>query len=93
MTITSIGSSFSYIRPDTAARETSAAAVSEERGETTESASEPAESSPAAPSSPQASGSAKPSVADELRALMVKTQESHSTPPAPHAVARAYAGH
>jgi hypothetical protein len=89
MTITSIGSSFSYIRPETAARETSAAAVSEERSETTRSAST---STGGGPTAPQASGSAKPSVADELRAVLVKTQESHSSPPAPHAAARAYAG-
>ncbi|WP_333822068.1 hypothetical protein [Pinisolibacter sp.] len=86
MTITSIGSSFSYIRPEAAARETSAAAVSEESIASAATGS-------AAASAPQASGSAKPSVADELRALLVKTQENHSSPPAPHAAARAYAGH
>jgi hypothetical protein len=91
MTITSIGSSFSYIRPEAAARETAAAAANEERNETAGSRSEPAERETAA-SSPRATGSAKASVADELRALMVKTQETHATPPSPQAAARAYGG-
>lgn len=86
MTITSIGSSFSYIRPEAAARETSAAAVSQESNS---SAGSSAAGSAASP--PQASGSARPSVADELRALLVKAQESHASPPAPRDAARAYA--
>ena len=86
MTITSIGSSFSYIRPEAAARETAAAAASAESNTSTTSAGS------GATTSPQASGSARPSVADELRALMIETQERHSSPSAPHVAARAYGG-
>ena len=84
MTITSIGSSFSYIRPEAAARETAAATVREESGESAASEVE-------APT-PQASGSARPSVADELRALLVRTQESGGDRPSAGQAARAYGG-
>ena len=85
MTITSIGSSFSYIRPDAVARETAAAAVSEERGE----AAGP-DVDTATPS--QATGSAKPGVTDELRAHLVRTQESAAAAPSPREASRAYGG-
>ena len=85
MTITSIGSSFSYIRPDAVARETAAAAVSEERG----GANPPGFG---APDAPQASGSANASVADELRAQLVRTQETATAAPTPGEASRAYGG-
>ena len=84
MTVTSIGSSFSYIRPESAGRTPTAAAP--EAPETSETASA------SAPPAAQATGSARPSVADDLRALMVKTQEAATTPPSPATAARAYAG-
>jgi hypothetical protein len=83
MTITSIGSSFSYIRPEAVGRETAAVTVQEE----TSAATSPGFGVPAA----QATGSATPSVADQLRALLVRTQESSDGPSASEA-ARAYGG-
>ncbi|MDK9695599.1 MAG: hypothetical protein OEL76_04350 [Siculibacillus sp.] len=86
MTITSIGSSFSYIRPEAVARETAAAAI---RGD-----AEPAAAAPGfgAPSAPTVAGSPSPSVADDLRALLVRAQESAHSEPTPQFVSRAYGG-
>lgn len=84
MTVTSIGSSFSYIRPEAAGRTPTAAAPEATETSETRSAS--------SPSAPQATGSARPSVADDLRALMVKAQEASTSPPSPSSAARAYAG-
>ncbi len=83
MTITSIGSSFSYIRPEAAARETAAVTAQAEAS----AVSPPGFGAPAA----QATGSAKPGVADQLRALLVRAQESGEGPSASEA-ARAYGG-
>jgi hypothetical protein len=85
MTTTSIGSSFSYLRPESVARTTAAApepTAREESGAT--SASDP--------SRPQATGSSKPSVADNLRALLVKAQEESASRTEPREAARAYGG-
>lgn len=86
MSITSVGSSFSYIRPETAAR-SAAAPAREETSETSAFRSSAFESDDA---EPQASGSSRASVADELRSLLVKSQENDRTPPAPREAARAY---
>lgn len=90
MTITSIGSSFSFIRPEAAAR-SAAAPASSEASETSESR-ESAPDSDDRSAAPQATGSARPSVADNLRALMVKAQEESTSRPPPREAARAYAG-
>ena len=83
MSVTAIGSSFSYIRPEAVGRTPQA---SPESG-----ASAPEPQSPAAaPERPQASGRSGGSVADGLRALMVETQETRATPPSPREAARAY---
>lgn len=86
MTITSIGSSFSYIRPDAVARETAASAVREDTKAATDTPGFGA-------TSPSATGgSAKPSVADDLRAKLVETQESARAAPPAREVSRAYGG-
>ena len=90
MTITSIGSSFSYIRPDAAARETAASAAREEAREVPRSTAAATDGDDTATTSPR-EGRA-PSVADDLRAVLVKTQETHATAPSPSAAARAYGG-
>lgn len=86
MTITSIGSSFSYIRPEAVSR--SAAPEASETSEPRETSSDGDEGA----SRPQASGSSKPSVADDLRALLVKAQEDSAAKTAPREAARAYGG-
>lgn len=84
MTITSIGSSFSYIRPEAVTR----SAVPE----ASEAPAPRETSSDGGASRPQASGSSKPSVADDLRALLVKAQEDSAAKAAPREAARAYGG-
>lgn len=88
MSITAIGSSFSFIRPEAVGRAASAAPESESPAAPAE-ASETSEETPARP---QASGRSGGSVADELRALMVKKQETDAVPPSPREAARAYGG-
>lgn len=87
MSITAVGSSFSFIRPEAAAR-SAAAPASEEATETSadsESAFEKRDTLP------KSSDNSRPSVADELRAVLVRAQERDTTPPPPREAARAYA--
>lgn len=86
MSITSVGSSFSHIRPEAAARNATAPAV-ETRAETTA-----APSGDASLPSPPAPRRAAPSVADDLRALMIKAQEESTAKATAGQAARAYAG-
>lgn len=85
MSITAIGSSFSHIRPETVGRAAPAA-------ETTEPAAATPPASRPGPTAPPAVGRAEGSVADELRAALVKAQEANAAQPSPGEAARAYAG-
>jgi hypothetical protein len=91
MTITSIGSSFSYIRPDSAARETAPAAANEEAGERASRASD--DGAEAASGTSATTREKKPvsAVSDELNAALLRVQENRA---AEHArtAAKAY-GH
>lgn len=88
MSITSVGSSFSHIRPETAARSATAPAA-ESGGDTqTPSGATGASTLP----SPPAPHRPAPSVADDLRALMIKAQEESTAKATAGQAARAYAG-
>jgi len=91
MSITSVGSSFSQIRPEFAARGATAPAV--ETAETNSGTQSPSGASGASTlPSPPAPHRAAPSVADDLRALMIKAQEESTAEATAGQAARAYAG-
>ncbi len=85
MSITAIGSSFSHIRPESVGRAAPAAEATEPAA-ATPPASEPG------PAAPPATGRAEGSVADELRAVLMKAQEANASQASPGQAARAYAG-
>lgn len=93
MTITSIGSSFSYIRPDSAARETAPAAAGEEATERASRASDADDGSKATSGASATTREKKPvsAASDELNAALLRVQENRA---AEHArtAAKAY-GH
>ncbi len=76
MTITSIGSSFSYIRPDAAARETAPAAASEEASRASNSDG----GSKAASGASATTRDRKPvsATSDELNAALLRVQENRA---------------
>ena len=86
MTITSIGSSFSWIAPTSAVRGASAPPEEAERSTTTASGTLDEFEGP------QAGGKSKPSVSDEMQAVLVKAQEKSAERATHPEAARAYAG-
>jgi len=92
MTITSIGSSFSHIRPETVGRSAGARAA-EEATEARESRDTKPDGDESA-AAPQAKGSSKPSVADELQAVLRQARERDQAAPRASAreATRAYTG-
>lgn len=88
MTITSIGSSFSFIRPETVNRATAAGAEAQEANESTANESAESERTEA-----DAASRPRDTLAPQARSEMIKTQETVVTPPPSRSVAHAYAGH
>lgn len=93
MTVTSIGSSFSFIRPEAAARETAASSGAEEASESKASRDDQSgsESTTAADIRKASLSEPAPSATPAVHTELVRTQETKSAPPAHAVVARAYA--
>lgn len=91
MTIPSIGSSFSYVRPETAARGPGSVAPTEEAGERPGASGDVDDRTPAKTTTASSRPIVVSAVADELRAALLRVQEARAAT-SPQAAARTYAG-
>jgi uncharacterized membrane protein len=90
MSITSIGSSFAYVKPEAAVRSTAASAEASEASEAAEATPDRDDARAAAPAPSAAPPAKAPPSQGEDRAALARLQETAREAPTPRAASRAY---